>query len=219
MVSILDRWQTLIAGLLALGGAWLTVRGIRQQIAQVTQIEQDRRLREERAARAVLPLALNALFQYTIDCITQLQPFIKQRHRNQAMDITHMVPKIPQAIFEPLRTYAKFGDSAMADKIQHLLHALQIQHYRLTTVFQKSYENSTKADIIDNLILAADLNAQIYDLFDNARGGQPIQKYTLRAKMISALFRCGIVAEEHPDILSAIDEHISTQLESTTTGT
>jgi hypothetical protein len=67
--DFVDHWQTLIAGLLALGGAWWTVHAIRAQVGQAREVEVDRRAREERAAKVVLSLALSELTQYAKYCL------------------------------------------------------------------------------------------------------------------------------------------------------
>lgn len=54
-------WQTILGALLALFGAWLTVRKIREQIEQTEKQEKRRTERQHRAARTVLPLALSEI--------------------------------------------------------------------------------------------------------------------------------------------------------------
>jgi hypothetical protein len=56
----LSRYQTLIGGLAAFVGAYLTVQAVRSQIQQADRLEDERRERESYAARAALPLALRA---------------------------------------------------------------------------------------------------------------------------------------------------------------
>ncbi|MFG5120855.1 hypothetical protein [Methylorubrum sp. POS3] len=43
-VSFLEKWQTLIAGILAIFGAWATLKGVDRQIAQIKDSE-DRQLK------------------------------------------------------------------------------------------------------------------------------------------------------------------------------
>jgi ABC-type nickel/cobalt efflux system permease component RcnA len=76
VVGVVDHWQTLVTGIIALVGAWWTVRGIRSQIKQTIEFERDQHEREERAARSVLPMALSEIAQYAIDCIKLLKPYV-----------------------------------------------------------------------------------------------------------------------------------------------
>jgi hypothetical protein len=68
----LDRWQALIAGVLALVGAIGTVYFLYAQIRQAGDVDQARKSREELAAKTVLPLALSQLANYAGDCIRVL---------------------------------------------------------------------------------------------------------------------------------------------------
>jgi hypothetical protein len=63
--DILFNWQTLIAGALALIGAWLTVRALKKQA-------RDEAERKTRGARALLPAALDALTGYATDSVRWL---------------------------------------------------------------------------------------------------------------------------------------------------
>jgi hypothetical protein len=68
----LEKWQTLIAGFLALYGAWLTIRKINDQISQLDEIEKKRLSREHQAVRATLPLALSAICQWATGMAEEL---------------------------------------------------------------------------------------------------------------------------------------------------
>ncbi len=73
---IINEWQTLTAGLLALGGALWTVKAIRDQIAQQDRAEEERRWRRHQAARTALPAALIVLSRYhkqALDMLGKIQ--------------------------------------------------------------------------------------------------------------------------------------------------
>jgi hypothetical protein len=69
----LSNWQTLIAGMLALVGALLTVRYLRKQIVLTENMEIERRRREENAVKAVLPMALSEIVDYSTESIRLLE--------------------------------------------------------------------------------------------------------------------------------------------------
>ncbi len=75
IITVIDKYQTLIAGLLALLGAWWTVRKLSEQIRQTAIIETDRRERRNLAARTVMPAALSALIDYATSCLKFLDQF------------------------------------------------------------------------------------------------------------------------------------------------
>src|SRR4051794_35525172 len=68
----LNRYQTLIVGVVAFVGAFLTVQAVRAQIQQADRLEDERRERESYAARATLPLALSAITGYAEGCMHEI---------------------------------------------------------------------------------------------------------------------------------------------------
>src|SRR5437763_10162209 len=75
-IVIFYNYQTFIAGILAFGGAWWTVRIIRRQITQTGKQELERRRRRNFAARAIMPAALSALCDYSEKCLKILLPLL-----------------------------------------------------------------------------------------------------------------------------------------------
>jgi len=67
-VYMLYNWQTLIGGLIAIGAAVYAGHYVRRQIRVSETIEADRLQRRERAARAILPLALTKFIDFTEEC-------------------------------------------------------------------------------------------------------------------------------------------------------
>jgi hypothetical protein len=63
--DFLLNWQTLIAGILALWGAWLTIKALRKQNGEDAE-------RKMRGARVMLPAALDTMTAYSIDSIRWL---------------------------------------------------------------------------------------------------------------------------------------------------
>jgi hypothetical protein len=77
---------------------------------QVTaHLEKDRHLRDERAAKAVLSLALSELTQYSIDCINLLEPYVPSSGPSPQVPPDMTAPRIPDAILEPMQASARFA--------------------------------------------------------------------------------------------------------------
>jgi hypothetical protein len=193
-------------GLLALLGAWWTVRGIRGQIAQTAQLEKARHLREERAARAVLPMALSELAQYSMDCIRLLEPHVPSSGASPQIPPDMTAPRIPDAILEPMQACARFADPTVADQIQHLLGWLQIQHSRLEDLIQRARQRPSRemwvVEGVGAIMDAAELHAGCSGLFPYARGSTPDPDLTFEKKLQTALLFAGIV--DHPVLSAAI---------------
>lgn len=210
IMGSINQWQTLLAGLLALAGAWWTVRAIRAQIAQTAQLEKVRNEREERAARAVLPMALSELSQYSVDCIKLLEPHVPSSGASPEIPPDKTVPRIPEAILKPMQSCARCADPIVADQIQQMLGWLQIQHARLEGLIQRARQRSPQeiwiAEGVGSIMDAAELHARCSDLFHYARGSTPDPNQTFEQKLHNALLLAGIVGIDHPALAAAIRE-------------
>jgi hypothetical protein len=63
------QWETLVTGLVAVGVAVATITKLNDQIRQTGKFADDHRRLRARAARAVLPLALSELANYSTECV------------------------------------------------------------------------------------------------------------------------------------------------------
>jgi hypothetical protein len=204
-IGFLDHWQTLAAGMLALVGAWWTVKGIRRQIEQAEKLETQRNIREGRAARAVLPLALSKLVQYSTDCINLFNHCLMAN-----LNTVHQIPqgltapRIPEGILEQLQACARFGDAEIASQIWELLAWLQIQHSRLGSLVHRIDGHDKKtmilgAEIFDSILDAVELNVKCSNLFPYSRGSQPRINQSFQDQLESTLFTSvGIVVVDSP---------------------
>jgi hypothetical protein len=204
----LYHWQTLFAGLFALAGAGWTVKGIRGQITQATQLRNDELLRKERAARVVLPLALSELTQYCIDCMKLLAPYVHADSGTPRFPPDMKAPRLPENILEPMQACTRFADLNVAAQIHSVLAWLQIQHSHLEGLISKA-TNRTPQHIcvvegVKAITDAAELHAHCAGLYHYARDTKPDPKMTFQDNLQSALFLVGIVAVDHPGLSAAI---------------
>ena len=204
-----NYWQTLLAGLLALLGAWWTVGKISDQIKQAADFERDRHIREERAARIVLPLALSELAQYAVDCIKLLQPFAPVTGEGPQIEPGTTAPRIPDGILEPMQASARFAEANIADEIGGLVAWLQAQHSRLEGLIQRAAGRPGKdiwnAEAIGAIMDAAEVHARCGKLFPYSRVLSPDPKLTFQKQLQTALFVAGIVDVDHPGLAAAIE--------------
>lgn len=180
-------WQTLIAGILALLGAAWTVVSIRAQIQQVNNIESDRRLRQERAARIALPLALSKIATYATDCIKALSSHITSSPGGIDTSVSIDIPAIPRDILEPLQACAQFGDAEIARRVNRLVELLQVQHSRMESWFGNVDMQETKVNRYSHLRIAivdsADIHAATGALFHYARqASSELEPHDLRLR-------------------------------------
>ena len=123
-----NRWQTLIAGGLAFLGALWTVGKIREQIPQTAELEKTRRLREELAAKAVMPMALAELGQYGRDCINLLVSRVSGSGEPPFISSNLVAPRVPGGVIQPLQAVARNADPPIREQISILLSKLQLQN-------------------------------------------------------------------------------------------
>lgn len=172
-VVILYNYQTLIAGLLALGGAIWTVATIRRQIAEADRHETERRRRQNFAARAMMPVALNELSNYSKRCVELLLPLLpKQSGQLVTAHITQNAPAIPAEAVFTLRESTEFGVDPIAITIADLIRKLQIQHSRLADIenwLSSSGRIIVRPNILEFIVDALEIYARSAKLFAYAR--------------------------------------------------
>lgn len=205
-VDWLDKWQTLIAGVLALAGAMWTVYYIHRQIKQVDDLERVRRLREETAARAVLPLGLSQLVQYAIRCL-QLIKYYSVRPGmppgpplEEGIDI----PVVSPDVIGTLQACVRFGDDRVVSQISTLLAMLQVQQARLQDLISRSSRRAdrriTRFEAIGAMTDAAEIHAKASALFDYGRELADMGATSTRAQIDLAFFQTGIVTADENDL-------------------
>lgn len=180
---LVSEFQTLLAGVIALVAALLTVRTMKQQIRQSDDHAADIRRRKSKAARAAMPGALSALCDYA-----EASAYVAVRLRRavdgneigrMASEEMHSIsaPAIPQDAITILRECIEFSDDEPAESITKLIRTLQVQHARLQGFAADCRgENSGSVIVIttplnadNNVFDAAKLYASTESLFNYAR--------------------------------------------------
>lgn len=134
----LSKWQTLVGALIALGGAYLTVGKISEQIEQAEKQRQDEIERRRAAARVALPLALASLSQILVRIFKDLDDRFKATQyviedplsgtfKTMASHDPFQVPEIPQ---ETIRVFRDFVETRIEESeisyMGELMASLQI---------------------------------------------------------------------------------------------
>lgn len=131
-------WQTFIAGLLALVGAYWTVHHIRKQIAQAQSDREDEISRRHRAARIALPLTLASISEL-IDEIGDNASAARERfhpdgkERLESILDASPLPQhferiaIPQSTLESFQSFVEtLNDQSEIEHIHELLATIQV---------------------------------------------------------------------------------------------
>jgi hypothetical protein len=129
----INRYQTLIAGLFALGGALLTVAKLSAQIKQTSDSEADRRERQEIASRAKLLMALNILSKYSESCIKQIATLHSQDPLGTKIIVPDKfeLPELPTHAVAAMEGCLEYTQKDRINAVRGVLAWLQIQHARI----------------------------------------------------------------------------------------
>lgn len=189
----LNRYQTLITGLIALVAAVMTVGVVRQQMAQIERHEEQRRRREENAVRAVIPLAVSGISDYARECTARLSQ-IKVEEGKRVYPTGFTVPELNKDLIVNLRDGIRYADRQTATQIHEMLAWLQIQNSRLRAI-ASSRPDDTSIIVphnIERAILdAATLDVLASRLFQYGRGSMSFRAMVRPEDLRTSLFLAG----------------------------
>ena len=210
-VEWLDRWQTLITGILALIAAGVAAKIGQGQLAAAKgqinlQRELDARARQARlrAARAKLPLALSRVCSYASGIAKELQPF----HGASDMDVVfnHLTAKRPAALdafpdhpIAVLEAVIEFvEDEAVAQRIESILREAQVMDARLQ---QLDSDHVSKMWVESIMLQAASIYARAESLFYYARNqAQSVSQENLWERTFAAFTMFGLHGQQWDDL-------------------
>ena len=208
IVPWLNKWQTLIAGIIAFIGAAWTVAAIRQQIKQVAGSEERRRKREEIAARAALPIAQIEIFKFARACMVQIGERSKDAVQNDGASFLDWKPpsidtvKIVKIIGECI----KFSNENTAIRLAAILYHLQSAEEHVRRLVDKSVvddnfrrKNSLAGSgvahimqLSDALKASAELVVLNQSLFTYSREGEEKLERVSRKEIVQVLHEAGV---------------------------
>lgn len=192
--AFVERFQTIIAGGVALFAALLTVymlaRQIRLQQAQIDEEKwryADTRRSKAWAAKAALPDALSELCLYTEDCVNYLVNGNKDTG----------LPDRPTGAIDVIKSAVEFADPESAKSLFNVVTHYQIHNARLGRYDETTGDHTSPTEVNDRVYDSIFLRALVDGLFEFARNEietAPSTEIT-RQKMLSALRQCIGVAK------------------------
>ena len=208
-ITWIYNFQTLIAGALALGGAVVTIWGIRHQVKQSENQENERRRRQNMAARAMMPVALMEIHRYARECVSVLLPVLPDPPEQRITAHIGEIPPIPADALFTLRQSVEFGSNEIATYLSDLIRYIQIQHARITDAKRDLLrEGGTivlRANILQYTIDSLDILARADKLYPYARRDvdvvpEKLQDHDLR----TAARACGIWDDDDSELFIRI---------------
>lgn len=153
-------------------------------IIQNSLLEDDRRRRRERAARATLPLALTELCGYAIRCmegVERIRECVRadgNLDRGRALAVANELaaPEIPLDALAVIKECIEYSDDVAAEAMAVLMRHIQLHHTRLGDLLARLQSSQRERIVlainVDTALLdAAEIYARSEALFGFARGG------------------------------------------------
>jgi len=187
-------WQTLLAGLIAFGGALWTVKTIRAQITQADSQEANRLRRRFQAVRASLPLALAAANEYSRAVIYGLEEAktLYRTGRNQALVSGWRPPSLPADLSKELRDFLETTDDEAAIKlVSELFRQLQVLSSRIASLTDPNKMKdriAVRMNIAEYQLQAALVHAMTDALYPFSRGEVESPPNQIERKAVLGIF-------------------------------
>ena len=173
--GLLERWQTLVAGLLAIAAAFVGGTYIEKEISAARELEANRNRRKFAAVRATLPLTLSAVTEYSRRSASALRSIHAHARGNAIPHGTPLpdFPDLPIAAVSEIKETIEYADEDLYGALADLLGELQVHQSRTSHLQRNLRERANHvvmaANIEDDIIDAAEIFARAAALFDFAR--------------------------------------------------
>lgn len=209
-LNILKDWQTLVAGLLALGAAWWTVRHIKEQIKiQREAFEEDKKRYEIRqeaktfAAKAGLLDALGEVCKYANCCVEYYSNLLLSfEDIDPVPNSCTILPEPPIETVKPIKTSIEYLEPKSAERFFELVEFFQIHNARL---LDNNNESKWAIDhrIIDAMKLFA-LGERLLPFARLRKAEVPMKEIKRDCLNNHILFRLTAWTERKPDLFDEI---------------
>lgn len=170
----LNKWQTLVSGILALVAGGLTVGGIVWQVQRQLAAEADHKAEEHArkrlATRAVLPSDLTEVCNFTHQCARIARQAYRRLTRGESGD-RWSLGELPPRILDNLRMVIEFLNEEEAHVVADLLDVYQVHLARMRG-FMAKYGDGGHIDVddVEHLYYAmVELRVRADAVFDFAR--------------------------------------------------
>lgn len=213
--KFLEDWQTLLAGIIAIGAALIGGYYVQAQSALSERHEQDRIRRQFEAERALLPLTLSKMSAYARSSARALRE-IYPTGEVVALKQGQSVPPFPDPPTEEVKHLASVirasQDARVRETIAELLSRLQVQSARMLDLRDMNewseHRSITKSELDEYLLNAADIYARCAALFDYARReSNDAPSDPTYQNNLSALNQLSLRREAYPRVHERLNRH------------
>jgi hypothetical protein len=177
-ITVLDHWQTLVTGVLAIVAAFIGGGFVHYQTQMARVADRDRLTRRHAAARSTLPIVLSGMMEYA----RHVGAGLRRLYLSSADDsvprdaiVGWEIPLLPTDATRALSEVIEAASNEMAEVISDLLSQLQVQNVRLrgmkddAIVGTPGRRNLLKIELDSYIIDIADIYARCEALLGYAR--------------------------------------------------
>lgn len=228
VVDLVQRWQTLISGFLALVAAAFTAQFIALQIASTESMERKRfedaarekQLSEERshmAARSVLPLTLNSLSDYSKDIARAAMAVLDQttspRIEAEQISAIPYLPVTPREVIADLQDFIRTAPIEVGRQVANLLSDLQLLNANAESTWQRAFlpeggEVVVRANFEALVGRAVVIHARISGLYPYARRETEIVAPPSHDSVATTLRLWLVAPEAYPGYVQAAEAYL-----------
>lgn len=198
-----------VALIAATVGSLIAGAFVYNQTRHMRKSDTAKRAQKLRAVRAVLPLSLSSLSEWSADCIRELLQLYHQVQPGGAganLQALNIIPSLPTEVLPRLEQFAQFGNDDAAEAVANMLGNIQIFTARMRNRAGRHRINIlTTHEVISHLITIAGVSAHVDALYSySRRESEETPPHGGWDRVRSALRRAGADQSTEPDLFAAI---------------
>lgn len=210
----INKWQNLIAAIIATGAAIVAYRSATEQLRQNEQQERNRRSRKHSSVRAMLPLALSQVIQYaqaSAFALNDLIPLCQGETLPRNIPINNLPQPLPHDTLKVLAEFIEYSDAIDASLVEAMVAWIQIHDARVRGLIRDHQDPSgtaivLRARIEGSIIDAASIYASAAALFDYGRRRDDRPPATIVWENVrSALTNMRMWDHQHPRLYQIVE--------------
>jgi hypothetical protein len=183
IMTFIDEHETLVTGLITIAAAAAGAWAVLNQTNEEKKRAKEQETKRHKATRAVMPLALSQIIEFTqamaqeldriYDAVEINESLKKLNQHNLQKQITYNFPILDASVLSNLKEMIEFSENDLGDYVAKLVTIYQINTARLKSLEKYIQPNSFSVLPLDNITNQMHHTAEIHsiaaNLFDYAR--------------------------------------------------
>jgi hypothetical protein len=210
----INKWQNLIAAVIAISAAALAYHSATKQITQNDQQERNRRSKKHAAIRATLPLALSQVIEYAQSsafALSALIPLCQGETFPRNSPINDLPQPLPHDTLKVLAEFIEYSDDVDASLVEAMVAWIQIHDARVRGLIHDNQDPAGTAVIVrtnieGSIIDAASIYAAAAALFDYGRRRESRPPTNITWENVRRAFaNMRLWDQDHPRLYQAVE--------------